>query len=119
MIISTLFTILNGFFLQSLELRFSSKGTLAYHHSLTYIKIQSPLNDNFAETIIKTTIAGLKLQIVNIYIPPQSLSSPNYVATLSSISGNENFIVGDINTHSDLWSLGANDNRGDLFCKQT
>ena len=83
------------------------------HHSLNYIEIQTLLNDNFAESIIvKTTISGLELQIVNLYIPPQSLCAPNFAAPILT---NEFFIVGDINAHNDLWLLGANDNRGDAI----
>ena len=78
------------------------------HHSLNYIEIQTPLNDNFAESIIvKTTISGLKLQIVNLYIPPQSSCAPNFAASLSPILTNKFFIVGDINAHSAFgrWGL--------------
>ena len=86
------------------------------HESLTYVEIPSPINDAHSEIlIIKTQIAGLKIYVANIYIPPASSCTPTFAASISSLLNQNYIIVGDLNAHADQWSLGQPDPRGDAI----
>ena len=89
------------------------------HHSLNFVQIASPLNDGVAEVIIiSSRIADLGLNITNLYVPPQSSCLPNFVSSIAPLLSNDNLIIGDVNGHNNLWSLGRNDGRGDSYADE-
>ena len=86
------------------------------HHSVPFVESPSPFNDNVSECIlIKLKIANIEFSLANVYLPPQSSCPSNFSAYLAPLLVDDTLIVGDINAHSDLWSLGNNDPRGDAF----
>ena len=91
------------------------------HHSVQFTRLQSPFNDGVTECIlINAAIAGLHLRIANIYIPPASSANlpPGFHASISPLFADNAVICGDVNAHSEEWSLGATDARGDLLASE-
>ena len=84
------------------------------HHSVCFKNLPTPIDDGTTESIaIKALFGDVEIQIVNIYIPPLSSCPPNYRATLLPLLSADTLIIGDINGHSDLWSPGNQDIRGE------
>ena len=69
---------------------------------------------------LNVKIADLDINVINIYIPPQSSCPQNFQASISPLLDNSSntIIIGDINAHDDLWSPGNNDPRGDSIADQ-
>ena len=89
------------------------------HHSLTFVKNPSPINDGVTETqSISVKIADLDINVINVYIPPQSSCPPNYQASIAPLLNSDTIVLGDINAHDDLWSPGSNDPRGDCIADE-
>ena len=86
------------------------------HHSVRFAKLQSPINDGSTELIlVKANIAGMDIFIANVYIPPQSSCPPNFSPNFSPLLVANSLIVGNVNGHNDLWSLGNADPRGNAL----
>ena len=86
------------------------------HHSIQFQQLPSPINDNVSEVlIVQIDIADAQLKIANVYIPPASSSPPGFHASLSPLLSADSIVLGDVNGHSEEWSLGISDARGDTF----
>ena len=86
------------------------------HHSISYTKIASPINDGITEVIvIEVAIAESTMKIANVYVPPASSCPSNHCASLLSLFAIDAVILGDINGHDKEWSMGAGNVRGALL----
>ena len=88
------------------------------HHSLSFVESPSPFSD-FTEAIIAVDkLTAGNITVANLYVPPQSSCSPTFSASIAPLLNSDTIIVGDVNAHNELWSLGNNDARGDNFADQ-
>ena len=86
------------------------------NHSVQFIELPSPINDNVSEVIIvQVKVAGNFITIANIYILPVSLAPPGFAASILPLLGADTIVMGDVNDHNDEWSLGVSDSRSDLI----
>ena len=88
------------------------------HHSISFVQLDSPFNDQTEAIIIKADVFDTSITIANVYIPPQSSCEPNFSASLLPLFVGDYIVVGDINGHDELWSSGAADNRGDAIADE-
>ena len=90
------------------------------HHAIPFVEVPSPFNNNnnTEAILVNVTISGENLVVANLYIPPQSSCPPNSAASLLPLLNDDYVIVGDVNGHNDLWSMGTADARGDAFAEE-
>ena len=92
------------------------------HHSLSYVTVDSPINDGVSEVIIvKDSIAGKDLHVANVYVPPASSTNIPPLFRLSFaplFAFTDIVILGDVNGHNEEWSRGAPDTRGDRLAAE-
>ena len=85
------------------------------HHSVPFVKVPSPINNNTEAIVIEASIANVSFVLANIYVPPQSSCAPLFSASLLPFLVGDFIVVGDINCHNELWSTGAADHPGNVL----
>ena len=93
-------------------------GGLAFliHKTINFQRLPINLQDEHIEI---QAISVDNLNIINIYIPPNSSCSQNYSASLLPIlQYKDSLILGDINAHDPLWYSQLNDERGNNIAEE-
>lgn len=88
--------------------------------ALSYRPLLPTGDSHIEQQGIRITSNGNYIDIINVYIPPQSSCAAGYVASLQNpMNSDDAIILGDINAHSPLWhSKLPRDSRGSQLSEE-
>ncbi|ESN91431.1 hypothetical protein HELRODRAFT_165465 [Helobdella robusta] len=89
------------------------------HHKIPYTIKQLPDTVTMESQGITIMADDTEINIVNVYIPPQSACPPHFCASIADLLEFPNIILlGDLNAHDGLWYSGNSDARGETLAAE-
>ncbi|ESN94340.1 hypothetical protein HELRODRAFT_69055 [Helobdella robusta] len=89
------------------------------HHSISYTIKNLPPTSTTESQAITIGANGTDINIINIYIPPQSVCPFGFSASISQYLAIPNVVLlGDVNAHDALWYSSLEDSRGESLVNE-